>query len=1488
MDEGGSDSFTVSASNLVSSNSYTIRVTTSNSDIGFNEACSDRQEDVTVPANRTSYSTSITLHGCDDPGGTVTAKLRRGATDVDTASQYVTVNPPDPDISISNLVGSMDEGGSDSFTVSASNLVSSNSYTIRVTTSNSDIGFNEACSDRQEDVTVPANRTSYSTSITLHGCDDPGGTVTAKLRRGTTDVDTASQYVTVNPPDPDISISNLVGSMDEGGSDSFTVRASNLVSSNSYTIRVTTSNSDIGFNEACSDRQEDVTVPANRTSYSTSITLHGCDDPGGTVTAKLRRGATDVDTASQYVTVNPPDPGISISHLVGSMDEGGSDSFTVSASNLVSSNSYTIRVTTSNSDIGFNEACSDRQEDVTVPANRTSYSTSITLHGCDDPGGTVTAKLRRGATDVDTASQYVTVNPPDPDISISNLVGSMDEGGSDSFTVSASNLVSSNSYTIRVTTSNSDIGFNEACSDRQEDVTVPANRTSYSTSITLHGCDDPGGTVTAKLRRGATDVDTASQYVTVNPPDPGISISNLVGSMDEGGSDSFTVSASNLVSSNSYTIRVTTSNSDIGFNEACSDRQEDVTVPANRTSYSTSITLHGCDDPGGTVTAKLRRGATDVDTASQYVTVNPPDPGISISGLVGSMDEGGSDSFTVSASNLVSSNSYTIRVTTSNSDIGFNQACSDRQEDVTVPANRTSYSTSITLHGCDDPGGTVTAKLRRGTTDVDTASQYVTVNPPDPGVSISGLVGSMDEGGSDSFTVSASNLVSSNSYTIRVTTSNSDIGFNQACSDRQEDVTVPANRTSYSTSITLHGCDDPGGTVTAKLRRGATDVDTASQYVTVTAPPPPTVTAPGTMSQPRLTPGDRSLSVEWDAPTDNGGSAITEYRVQHKLQSASWPPDARYSRAGGSANSTTITGLTNGAIYDVRVQACNNSGQVRCGLWSVPATEAAGIRLAAPTNLDVEPRPERRVRLTWTPSANANAKTEYDVYAEDPTGASSFVASTTNSSPWREIKLDSVFRLSGQSIGSADREHFKLWVVARDTDNVALPSIDSPHIIIVDNPILRVDGSSPNTGEGKAVLEWGTISNLEGSEEIRFRRLLPSGQPQRQVNHSDIDWRPGNYSPWLSPINVTDPEAKSGDPTRRTSTILGLTQGELYAVQLNYDRRVGAETLRTFSAREVYVWPSDRAAGVRSEQEVAQRVATFPLRFNLPNRTYSYVFCADTFENATQHATTTWAEFIEHAFDQWKYATDNEVMIERIEGTECADYSGFVNIVRARVVHFERIFGAAWVEARIEAFIQELEAHGIESTRNEDATLNEVLSVRYPAGILRTVGVLDEVSEYVGHGYCYAADSYVPCTTRTVTTKDGSELITSDILIPDHVIDSIQYSMFESGKDILRLPASTKARFNSCGDVSDLYRHMVHEIGHALGISDHRRFDDRLDLIFPVAVDPSSNPVQDRYHSLLADSIVSYKISREVQKEYGCSPHPFDILAIFALYQTVH
>ena len=121
-----------------------------------------------------------------------------------------------------------------------------------------------------------------------------------------------------------------------------------------------------------------------------------------------------------------------------------------------------------------------------------------------------------------------------------------------------------------------------------------------------------------------------------------------------------------------------------------------------------------------------------------------------------------------------------------------------------------------------------------------------------------------------------------------------------------------------------------------------------------------------------LTPADGQLGVSWTAPTNNGGSAITGYSVQYRTGSGNWSDWPH----GGTATTATITGLTNGTAYQVRVRTVNKIGN---GSWSNSVVGTpAGLPAApaAPTLAESD----QQLTVTWiSPVNNGAAITGYDV-----------------------------------------------------------------------------------------------------------------------------------------------------------------------------------------------------------------------------------------------------------------------------------------------------------------------------------------------------------------------------------------------------------------------------------------------------------------------------------------------------------------------------
>ena len=79
-----------------------------------------------------------------------------------------------------------------------------------------------------------------------------------------------------------------------------------------------------------------------------------------------------------------------------------------------------------------------------------------------------------------------------------------------------------------------------------------------------------------------------------------------------------------------------------------------------------------------------------------------------------------------------------------------------------------------------------------------------------------------------------------------------------------------------------------------------------------------------------------ALDVYWEAPASDGGSDITGYKVQWKESADSWDTAADVSEATVTGTTHTITGLSDGVEYSVRVMATNGVGD------SPPSVEQTG------------------------------------------------------------------------------------------------------------------------------------------------------------------------------------------------------------------------------------------------------------------------------------------------------------------------------------------------------------------------------------------------------------------------------------------------------------------------------------------------------------------------------------------------------------------
>ncbi len=198
-----------------------------------------------------------------------------------------------------------------------------------------------------------------------------------------------------------------------------------------------------------------------------------------------------------------------------------------------------------------------------------------------------------------------------------------------------------------------------------------------------------------------------------------------------------------------------------------------------------------------------------------------------------------------------------------------------------------------------------------------------------------------------------------------------------------------ADGTSTSTSATVTGLTN--GT-SYNFRVSATN-STGTSATSTTANATPIATVPGAPTSVTGTAGNALVALRWTAPASDGGAAITDYKIEYQPSGGSW---ATFADGTSTTASTTVTGLTNGTSYNLRVSATNSAGTSAASTTtSVTPVTTPGT----PTGL-AGSSGDAQVALSWTapPSDGGAAITDYKVEYQ-PSGGSwtTFADGTTTS-----------------------------------------------------------------------------------------------------------------------------------------------------------------------------------------------------------------------------------------------------------------------------------------------------------------------------------------------------------------------------------------------------------------------------------------------------------------------------------------------------------
>ena len=312
--------------------------------------------------------------------------------------------------------------------------------------------------------------------------------------------------------------------------------------------------------------------------------------------------------------------------------------------------------------------------------------------------------------------------------------------------------------------------------------------------------------------------------------------------------------------------------------------------------------------------------------------------------------------------------------------------------------------------------------------------------------------------------------------------------------------------------------------------------------------------------------------------------------------------------------------------------------------------------------------------------------------------------------------------------------------------------------------------------------------------------------------------------------------------------------------------------MKVYAGRDIYVRPSRRAAGLNGRG--GERVATFPLNFPVDDKKYAYRICEDTFPEAKR---ALWRKLINHSLGQWTLATRSLVKMEHEVDPQgnslpCADYSSPLQTAQDYLAANLRRPLLPAESDQLNQLIRQTDRWM--DINQEDRRLNEIIMIDDTAGIyagLRNAQVNSEVSASLGFANCIITPLVLGCALP----RHGN---ITDILL--------RYALLQN--DPLNVPGGDDqvdledVLFNDCAaPVPSAYETLLHEAGHVLGIRDGNINNDWVMSVIHHPTIPGSSMNYEGVNLRTPGALL------RLPGEPDCAPHPFDIMAMFALYQTI-
>jgi len=311
-----------------------------------------------------------------------------------------------------------------------------------------------------------------------------------------------------------------------------------------------------------------------------------------------------------------------------------------------------------------------------------------------------------------------------------------------------------------------------------------------------------------------------------------------------------------------------------------------------------------------------------------------------------------------------------------------------------------------------------------------------------------------------------------------------------ASADTATVVTGLANGTPYRFRVAARDADGTG------------PWSERSEAVAPVAPPAPASALVATA-------GNRTATLQWQAPADSGGTPVTDYVIQYRrLSAAEW---STFADGVSAATQATVTGLVGGANYAFQVIARNAVGDgapssLRIATVLGPPAAATGLRAVGGNG---------KADLTWTPpsATNGSPVTDYVVQFR-----------RASATAWSTFADGVTPRTQATVTGLVAGANYVFRVVARSAFGDATAS--GIAVATTAAPPGPPTWLSLLSGSGTATLTW----------------MMPTSTGSSPVSDYRVEYRRLNSDVWST--------FEDGVSISRTRTVTGLVRGANYAFRI--------------------------------------------------------------------------------------------------------------------------------------------------------------------------------------------------------------------------------------------------------------------------------------------------------------------------------------------------